>query len=65
MRMGQEEKYHTLAYGVVLNERGRSEYATFFSIGMAGAVSDRRFAYAELGSVALAEEVAKGTMISL
>ena len=52
--------YHTSAYAVVLDEIGRSEYATFGSTGMAGAVSDRRFkvvAYAELGSVAIAEEV--------
>ena len=52
---------------MVLDEVGRSEYATFTSTGMAGAVSGRRFkvvAYAELGSVAIAEEVAGDTLIS-
>ena len=59
--------YHTSVYAVVLDERGSSEYATFDSTGMAGAVSDRRFkvvAYAELGSVAIAEEVAGDTPTS-
>ena len=40
---------------------------TFGSTGMAGAVSGRRFkvvAYAELGSVVIAEEEAGDTMIS-
>ena len=52
---------------MVLDEVGRSEYATFASTGMAGAVSGRRFkvvAYAELDSVAIAEEAAGGAMIS-
>ena len=52
---------------VILDEIGRSEYATFGSTGMAGAVSGRSFkvvAYAELGSVVIAEEEAGDTMTS-
>ena len=54
-------------YAVVLDERGRSEYATFASTGMAGAVSCRRFkvvAYAGFGLVEIAEVVAGGKMTS-
>ena len=52
---------------MVLDEIGRSEYAIFGSTEMAGAVSGRRFkvvAYAELGSVVIAEEEAGDTMTS-
>ena len=52
---------------MVLNEIRRSEYAIFGSTGMAGAVSGRRFkvvAYAELGSVVIAEEEVGDTMTS-
>ena len=60
------KKHHnnTLACTVTLIEIGKTE---FVSTGMAGAESGRRFkvvAYAELGSVAIAEEVAGDRLMS-